>query len=96
MKHDNIPSSHTLVTQEISIDTLAEKYLKNNETTQTELFERVARAIASVEAKADSAKYYDIFLDNLHKGGIGAGRIMSAAGTDIKSTLINCFVQPVG
>ncbi len=96
MKHDSIPSSHTLVTQEISVDTLAEKYLKNNETTQTELFERVARAIASVEVKTEADKYYEIFLDNLHKGGIGAGRIMSAAGTDIKSTLINCFVQPVG
>jgi ribonucleoside-diphosphate reductase alpha chain len=36
------------------------------------------------------------FLDNLHAGAIGAGRIMSAAGTDIQATLINCFVQPVG
>jgi ribonucleoside-diphosphate reductase alpha chain len=36
------------------------------------------------------------FLANLHAGAIGAGRIMSAAGTDIQATLINCFVQPVG
>ncbi|MBP7326385.1 MAG: adenosylcobalamin-dependent ribonucleoside-diphosphate reductase, partial [Alicycliphilus sp.] len=36
------------------------------------------------------------FLDNLRAGAIGAGRIMSAAGTDIQATLINCFVQPVG
>jgi hypothetical protein len=35
-------------------------------------------------------------LANLHAGAIGAGRIMSAAGTDIQATLINCFVQPVG
>jgi ribonucleoside-diphosphate reductase alpha chain len=37
-----------------------------------------------------------LFLENLHAGAIGAGRIMSAAGTSIQATLINCFVQPVG
>jgi hypothetical protein len=41
-------------------------------------------------------KYEALFLANLHAGAIGAGRIMSAAGTDIQATLINCFVQPVG
>lgn len=41
-------------------------------------------------------KYETLFLENLHAGAIGAGRIMSAAGTDIQATLINCFVQPVG
>jgi ribonucleoside-diphosphate reductase alpha chain len=35
-------------------------------------------------------------LANLKAGAIGAGRIMSAAGTNIQATLINCFVQPVG
>ena len=32
----------------------------------------------------------------MQAGAIGAGRIMSAAGTDLQATLINCFVQPVG
>ena len=36
------------------------------------------------------------FLANLQAGAIGAGRIMSAAGTTLQATLINCFVQPVG
>jgi ribonucleoside-diphosphate reductase alpha chain len=42
------------------------------------------------------AEWEPKFLANLHAGAIGAGRIMSAAGTDIQATLINCFVQPVG
>ncbi len=46
--------------------------------------------------KRERAEWEQKFLDNLHAGAIGAGRIMSAAGTDIQATLINCFVQPVG
>ncbi|HSV45990.1 MAG TPA: adenosylcobalamin-dependent ribonucleoside-diphosphate reductase, partial [Ramlibacter sp.] len=49
-----------------------------------------------VEKEAHRAEWEQRFLDNLHVGAIGAGRIMSAAGTDIQATLINCFVQPVG
>ena len=82
--------------QPISLDVLREKYLKPGETTADELYQRVARALASVEKPELREKYEALFLANLKAGAIGAGRIMSAAGTDIQATLINCFVQPVG
>ena len=97
MKRDPIsPTRNQIVIQPISHDVLTEKYLKPGETGIEDLFARVARALASVEKEADRAKYETIFLENLYAGAIGAGRIMSAAGTDIQATLINCFVQPVG
>ena len=83
-------------TQPISLDVLKEKYLKPGESGAEDVFRRVARALASVEKEGERAQYEALFLDNLHAGAIGAGRIMSAAGTDIQATLINCFVQPVG
>ncbi|WP_082493452.1 adenosylcobalamin-dependent ribonucleoside-diphosphate reductase [Acidovorax sp. Leaf160] len=82
--------------QPISLDVLREKYLKNGEPDAEALFARVARALASVEPAAERARHEALFLANLQAGAIGAGRIMSAAGTDIRATLINCFVQPVG
>ena len=97
MKRDPIaPTQNQIAIQPISHDVLAEKYLKPGETGIEDLFARVARALASVEKEEDRAKYEAIFLENLYAGAIGAGRIMSAAGTDIQATLINCFVQPVG
>jgi len=36
------------------------------------------------------------FYENMKAGAVGAGRIMSAAGTNVDATLINCFTQPVG
>ena len=99
MKRDVLPAAHTssaLPVQPISQDVLAEKYLKDGEKTEAELFARVARALASVEKPEIRDEWEAKFLGNLHAGAIGAGRIMSAAGTDIQATLINCFVQPVG
>ncbi len=90
------PLNPTSSLQPISLDVLREKYLKPGETTADELYQRVARALASVEKPELRAKYEALFLVNLKAGAIGAGRIMSAAGTDIQATLINCFVQPVG
>jgi ribonucleoside-diphosphate reductase alpha chain len=85
-----------LAPQAISLDVLREKYLKNGERGVDELFDRVARALASVEAPGRRAEFEALFLRNLQAGAIGAGRIMSAAGTGLQATLINCFVQPVG
>jgi len=97
MKRDHNMRPHDLTaTQPISQDVLAEKYLKAGETGAEDLYRRVARALASVEKDELRAEWEQKFLANLHAGAIGAGRIMSAAGTDIQATLINCFVQPVG
>lgn len=81
--------------QQITNDVLLEKYAKGTETTAEEIFQRVARGIAAVEV-VDKEFWQNKFLEGMRAGAIGAGRIMSNAGTDIKATLINCFVQPVG
>ncbi|MCB2024297.1 MAG: adenosylcobalamin-dependent ribonucleoside-diphosphate reductase [Ottowia sp.] len=98
MKRDLPVSSSIpeLAPQPISLDVLIEKYCKADERSADQVFARVARALASVEKPELRAEWERKFLGNLHAGAIGAGRIMSAAGTDISATLINCFVQPVG
>ena len=97
MKRDALKSASTAIGQQpITLDVLKEKYLKDGETSELEIYRRVARAMASVEPEADRALWEQRFFDNLQAGAIGAGRIMSAAGTAIQATLINCFVQPVG
>lgn len=97
MKRDALKSTSTAIGQQlITLDVLKEKYLKDGETTEQDIYRRVARAMASVEPEADRALWEQRFFDNLQAGAIGAGRIMSAAGTAIQATLINCFVQPVG
>ncbi|CAL1240432.1 adenosylcobalamin-dependent ribonucleoside-diphosphate reductase [Candidatus Methylocalor cossyra] len=80
--------------QPISLAVLREKYAKGGESAAADIFRRVAKALASVEK--DPFFWEGQFLEVLEGGFIPAGRIMSAAGTDISATLINCFVQPVG
>lgn len=82
--------------QPISLDVLLEKYCKEGEDSADAIYSRVARALASAEKSELRDEWEQKFLVNLKAGAIGAGRIMSAAGTDIQATLINCFVQPVG
>lgn len=97
MKRDPSPAElPQLAPQAISLDVLREKYLKPGENTEADLLKRVARALASVEAEPLRAEWEERFFQNMLAGAIGAGRIMSAAGTELQATLINCFVQPVG
>jgi ribonucleoside-diphosphate reductase alpha chain len=86
----------TLPPQDISVEQLARKYAKGDETTITDVRARVARALAENEDPKDRADMEARFLKAQENGFVPAGRINSAAGTDIKATLINCFVQPVG
>ncbi len=89
-------SALVIFPQEISVDILLEKYAKEGEQSIDDVYARVAKGLASVEQPELRSHFEQVFLANMHAGAIGAGRIMSAAGTDIQSTLINCFVQPVG
>lgn len=82
--------------QDISTEVLIEKYAKGGETSIDEVRARVAKALAQVEDGKQRKKHADEFLWAMQQGFIPAGRVNSAAGTDLQSTLINCFVQPVG
>ena len=86
-----------LTPQTISTDVLLEKYAKAGETTVDEIYKRVATGIAQAEKTAKGKREWAVkFYDNMKAGAIGAGRIMSAAGTGIQATLMNCYVTPVG
>src|SRR5205809_959870 len=82
--------------QEISRDTLLEKYAKGDESSIDEVRRRVARALAQAEPEDKRAYWERRFLQAQEEGFIPAGRINSAAGVNLQATLINCFVQPVG
>lgn len=85
-----------LTPQRISLDVLRDKYLWGTEQGVQAVFSRVARALASVEQPALRALWEGRFLRHLQRGAIGAGRIMSAAGTGREATCASCFVLPVG
>ena len=85
-----------LQAQDISEEVLLEKYAKGDETTIADVNQRVARALAQAEPLHQQKHWEGRFLHALQHGFLPAGRIQSAAGTDLSATLINCFVQPVG
>jgi ribonucleoside-diphosphate reductase alpha chain len=90
------PGRGTLPEQPISQEVLLEKYAKGDENSIDAVRLRVARALASVEPPAQRASWEARFVQAQQRGFVPAGRINSAAGTDLTATLINCFVQPVG
>jgi len=88
--------ARTLQPQPISAEVLLEKYAKDGEASADEVRLRVARALATAEPEERRAHWQARFLEAQQRGFVPAGRIASAAGTDLAATLINCFVQPVG
>ncbi len=89
-------STQTLAPQSISEEVLLEKYAKGDEHSILQVNQRVAHALAQIEAPEQRTHWEGRFLHALQQGFLPAGRIQSAAGTDLTATLINCFVQPVG
>ena len=87
-----------LPVQQICHDALMEKYTKNGETTIEEIRDRVSTGLAAVEKGSAKAKanFAKIFRKTMEDGFVPGGRINSVTGTDIKATMINCFVQPIG
>ena len=86
----------SLTPQSISTEVLLEKYAKGSELSIAAVQRRVARALAAVEAPGQRERWEEAFFNAQANGFIPGGRINSAAGTDLKATLLNCFVQPVG
>ncbi len=91
-----IQLSPLVAEQDISRETLVEKYAKDGENTVEEVRRRVARALAQAEPEDRRAFWERRFLQAQEEGFVPAGRINSAAGVNLQATLINCFVQPVG
>jgi ribonucleoside-diphosphate reductase alpha chain len=94
--HAETPLSGPLPPQPISTEVLLEKYAKDEEQDVDAVRLRVAGALAQVEKPEARAEWTRRFHETLRDGFVPAGRINSAAGTDLSATLINCFVQPVG
>ena len=79
MKRDALKSASTAIGQQpITLDVLKEKYLKDGETSEQDIYRRVARALASVEPEADRARWEQRFFDNLQAGAIGAEAVTRA------------------
>ena len=75
----------SLQAQPISAEVLVEKYAKGDEMSVLQVRARVARALAAVEAPEQRGHWEDRFLWAQEKGFVPAGRIASAAGTNLSA-----------
>jgi ribonucleoside-diphosphate reductase alpha chain len=91
-----LPLAALPAAQPISVEVLIEKYAKGDEHSAADVHARIARALAEAESPERREHWQGVFLRALEAGFVPAGRIASAAGTELTATLINCFVQPVG
>ncbi|MDH4070646.1 MAG: adenosylcobalamin-dependent ribonucleoside-diphosphate reductase, partial [Ignavibacteria bacterium] len=83
---------------DLAADVLRSKYLAPTEQGPMHLWDRMAKAIASVEGK-DKEKWYNQFLDLLFDFKfVPGGRVMHGAGREDarrRPTLSNCYVIPI-
>lgn len=85
-----------LTPQPICSRVLADRYASSGESDASDVHLRVARALAQAERPTHREKVFRRFLQNMRWGAIGAGRIMANAGTSENTTMVNCFVHPIG
>ncbi|KCV62840.1 adenosylcobalamin-dependent ribonucleoside-diphosphate reductase [Bordetella bronchiseptica] len=85
-----------ITAQPICRRVLGERYAAPGEASPSDVYLRVARALAQAEAAQRRERVFRRFLQNMQRGAIGAGRIMANAGTGRCATMVNCFVHPVG
>lgn len=88
--------SMALPEQDLCRQVLQQRYLQPGERHRDDLFQRVAHALAQTENAAVRETWAARFRHTLDAGGLVAGRILAGAGTGLHTTLVNCFVQPVG
>ena len=82
--------------QDLCRQVLEQRYLQPGERHRADLFTRVSQALAQAEPAAARESWAAQFRQTLEQGGLVAGRILAGAGTGLHTTLVNCFVQPVG
>ena len=84
---------------DLAIDVLKGKYLSPSETGPLQMWDRVARAMASVEEPEQQEKWYQEFMGVLKDFSfIPGGRINHGAGREEvarQPTLSNCYVIPI-